>query len=135
MLFAERGHGNGVQAVVESGVVIGGRSDFRLADRHDWHAVGYGIPADRMPIVTVSQSEITPATYNDPALDDRLHAVAVAALGKEHVDDAQAVMGSEDVGLFSLDGKIPAIMYWLGAMDPAKLAHAKETGVALSLIH
>ncbi len=29
-------------------------------------AVGYGVPQDRMPIVTVSQTEITPATYNDP---------------------------------------------------------------------
>ena len=27
-------------------------------------------------------------------------------------------MGSEDVGLFSLDGKIPAVMFRLGAADP-----------------
>jgi amidohydrolase len=94
-------------------------------------ATGYGVPADRMPVVTVSQSEITPATYNDPALAERLRAVAVAALGADHVHAAESVMGSEDVGLFSLDGKIPAVMFWLGAADPAKLAHAKETGVPL----
>jgi metal-dependent amidase/aminoacylase/carboxypeptidase family protein len=34
----------------------------------DGIALGYGVPQDRMPIVNVSQSEITPATYNDPAL-------------------------------------------------------------------
>jgi metal-dependent amidase/aminoacylase/carboxypeptidase family protein len=47
------------------------------------------------------------------------------------MDPADSVMGSEDVGLFSLDGKIPAMMFRLGAADPAKLAHAQETGVPL----
>ena len=94
-------------------------------------AVGYGVPADRMPIVNVSQTEITPATYNDVSLAERLRAVAVAGLGAEHVEEAQSLMGSEDVGLFSLDHKIPAMMFFLGAADPDKLAHAKETGVPL----
>ncbi len=94
-------------------------------------AMGYGVPPDRMPVVTVSQSEITPATYNDPALAERLRTSAVAALGADRVLSAEAVMGSEDVGLFTLDGKIPGVMFWLGAADPEKLAHARETGVAL----
>ncbi len=55
----------------------------------------------------------------------------MATLGAEHVAPAESVMGSEDVGLFSLDGKIPAVMFRLGAADPAKLAHAQETGVPL----
>jgi hippurate hydrolase len=94
-------------------------------------AIGYEVPQDRMPIVTVSQSEITPATYNDPALAERLRKIAVSTLGPDHVDLADSVMGSEDVGLFSLDGRIPAVMFRLGAADPDKLAHAKETGVPL----
>jgi amidohydrolase len=94
-------------------------------------AIGYGVPQDRMPIMTVSQSEITPVTYNDPALAERLKKIAVATLGADHVMQAESVMGSEDVGLFSLDGKIPAVMFRLGAADPEKLAHAKETGVPL----
>jgi hippurate hydrolase len=97
----------------------------------DGIATGYGVPESRMPIVTVSQSEITPATYNDPALAERLRTIAVSALGADHVAAADSVMGSEDVGLFSLDGKIPAVMFRLGAADPGKLAHAKETGVPL----
>jgi amidohydrolase len=94
-------------------------------------AIGYGVPSDRMPIVTVSQSEITPATYNDPALAERLRGVAVKALGADRVNPAESVMGSEDVGLFTLDGQIPGVMFRLGAADPEKLAHAKETGVPL----
>ena len=94
-------------------------------------AVGYGVPQDRMPVVTVSQSEIAPVTANDPALTERMSKVAVSALGPEHVDKADSVMGSEDVGLFSVDGKIPAMMFRLGAADLEKLAHARETGVPL----
>lgn len=92
-------------------------------------AEAYGIPADRMPTVTINES--TPATLNDPALDDRMRADAVAALGKDHVFEAKAIMGSEDVGLFSLDGQIPAVMYWLGAADPAKLEESHKSGVPL----
>jgi hippurate hydrolase len=94
-------------------------------------AVGYGVPQDRMPVVTVSQSEIAPVTANDAPLTERMRKVAVSALGTEHVDTANSVMGSEDVGLFSLEGKIPAMMFRLGAADPEKLSHARETGVPL----
>jgi amidohydrolase len=96
-------------------------------------AEAYGVPSDRMPIVKLGES--TPVTYNDPALSERLRAPAVAALGKEHVEDAKAVMGSEDVGLFTLDGKIPGMMYWLGAADPAKLAESHKTGAPLPSPH
>jgi len=97
----------------------------------DGIATGYGVPSDRMPIVTVSQTEITPATYNDPELAERLRKVAVATLGADHVEEARSLMGSEDVGLFRLGDKIPGVMFFLGAANPEKLAHAKETGVPL----
>ena len=97
----------------------------------DGIAVGYGVPQDRMPVVTVSPTEITPVTANDPELTERMRKVAVAALGPDHVETANSIMGSEDVGLYSLDGKIPAMMFRLGASDPSKLAHAREIGVPL----
>ena len=96
-------------------------------------AKAYGVPADRMPTVTLGES--TPATINDVALAERLRAAASAALGKDRVLEARAVMGSEDVGLFSLEGKIPAAMYWLGAADPAKLEESRKTGVPLPSLH
>jgi hippurate hydrolase len=98
-------------------------------------AIGYGVPQDRMPIVTVSKTEITPATYNDPVLAERMRKVAEAALGADHVEMAGSVMGSEDVGLFTLDGTIPGMMFRLGASDPEKLAQAKATGVPLPGVH
>ncbi len=96
-------------------------------------AQAYGIPEDRMPTVTIVES--TPVTYNDPALAQRVRTYAEAALGAERVSQAAAVMGSEDVGLFTLDGAIPGVMYWLGAADPAKLAESLKAGVALPSPH
>ena len=94
-------------------------------------AISYGIPADRMPIVTVSKSEITPPTLNDPPFASRIRGIAEKTLGPDHVQDVLPVMGSEDVGLFSLDAKIPTVMFWLGASDPAKVAESLKTGVQL----
>jgi hippurate hydrolase len=96
-------------------------------------AEAYGVPAERMPVVTLGES--TPATLNDSALDDRLHSVAIAALGPDRVLDGKAVMGSEDVGLFTLDAKIPGVMYWLGAADPNKLIESRKTGIPLPSPH
>jgi len=96
-------------------------------------AEAYGLPADRMPTVTLGES--TPATFNDAPLAERLRAVAVSALGEERVDKAESVMGSEDVGLFSLEGKIPAVMFRLGAADAGKLAESHKSGVPLPGLH
>jgi hippurate hydrolase len=96
-------------------------------------AHGYGIPEDRMPTVTVNEG--APATYNDPAMAEHVKNYAVAVLGKDRVFDASAIMASEDVGLFTLDGKIPGVMFWLGAADPAKLEESRKTGVPLPSPH
>ena len=94
-----------------------------------------GIPAELAPIVKVSETEVTTATYNDPALTETLAAVFVKALGQENVIKAAPVMGSEDFGYFSLDQKIPTMMFWLGVMDPLKVKQRKEGGPALPSLH
>jgi hippurate hydrolase len=86
-----------------------------------------------MPTVTMGES--TPATFNDAALAERLRTFATAALGKDRVSEARAIMASEDVGLFTLGGAIPGVMYWLGAADPAKLEESRKTGVPLPSLH
>jgi hippurate hydrolase len=94
-----------------------------------------GIPADRAPIVKVSETEVTTATYNDPALTERLTAAFVKALGQENVIKAAPIMGSEDFGYFSLDHKIPTTMFWLGVVDSLKLKQSREGGAALPSLH
>jgi amidohydrolase len=96
-------------------------------------ATAYGVAPERMPEVTVLES--TMATINDAALAERMRKVAVQTLGAANVDPATAIMGSEDVGYFSQDGKIPFVIFYLGAADPAKLAVAKQGGAPLPTPH
>jgi hippurate hydrolase len=44
-------------------------------------------------------------------------------------------MASEDFGYFGLDHQIPTSMFWLGAVDPAKVKQSKETGTPLPSLH
>jgi len=98
-------------------------------------AMGAGFPAELAPIVKVSATEVTTATYNDPALTERLAAVFVKTLGQENVVKTSPVMGSEDFGYFSMDQKIPTMMFWLGAVDPLQVKRSKEGGAALPSLH
>src|SRR5580704_18097907 len=98
-------------------------------------AIAAGVPESHMPIVTVLDDESTPATINDPTLAARLQKIFVAKLGAENVIEKQAIMGSEDFGIFSLDRSIPAVIFWLGAYDPAKVAESERTGAALPSPH
>jgi hippurate hydrolase len=94
-----------------------------------------GIPDDRAPIVKVSETQVTGATYNEPQLTERLAAVFVKTLGQENVVKLPPVMMSEDFGYLSLDQKIPATLFTLGAVDPAKLKQSKEAGTPLPSLH
>jgi amidohydrolase len=95
-------------------------------------ALSAGVPDDRQPIVTILDNESGPATYNDPALTIRVKAALGNALGAQNVFDEDPIMASEDFGLFGLEGhRIPTVMFWLGAMDPMKLAAAQAAGKSL----
>jgi hippurate hydrolase len=93
-----------------------------------------GVPPERAPTVTLSDS--TPSTYNDPALTRRLAGILERALGKENVIQTEPVMGAEDFSHYSLDGhQIPTTMFWLGAVPPARWKEAKEKGETLPSLH
>jgi amidohydrolase len=98
-------------------------------------ALAAGIPNDRAPIVKISETEITAATYNEPQLTERLAATFRSALGDENVVKIPPAMASEDFGYLSLDQKIPATIFWLGAVEPLKVKQSKETGTPLPSLH
>ena len=98
-------------------------------------AIAAGIPSDRAPIVKVSETEVTAATYNDPALTERLATAFTKGFGSDNVVKIPPVMGSEDFGYLSLDQKIPLVMFSLGAVDPAKVKLSKENGTQLPSLH
>ncbi|MDB6045064.1 MAG: amidohydrolase [Gammaproteobacteria bacterium] len=99
-------------------------------------ALSAGVPADRAPIVDVNENEATPVMYNDPALAKRVQAALTKSLGKQNVFDEDPIMASEDFGVFGLEGhKIPAVLMWLGAMEPARFAAAQAAGKQLPGLH
>jgi amidohydrolase len=98
-------------------------------------AVAAGVPSDRVPVVKVSETEVTAATYNDPALIERLAAAFEKGLGADNVVKVAPIMGSEDFGYLGLDRAIPTAMFWLGAVDPARVKQSKESGTTLPSLH
>ena len=98
-------------------------------------AAAAGIPDDRAPIVKVSDTEVTPATYNDPKLTERLAAAFQKSLGADNVVNWPPIMGSEDFGRFSLDNTIPSCMFWLGAIEPSRVEASRKSGKPLPSLH
>ena len=98
-------------------------------------AIATGVPEDRMPVVTVLENESTPATINDRALSARLQKLFVAKLGADHVIDVRPIMGSEDFGIFGMEGKIPSVIFWLGADDPETFMENQQKGVGMPALH
>ena len=94
-----------------------------------------GVPADRLPIVTVSATEHNDALYNDPALTKRLAAVWEKALGKDHVRQIDPQMVSEDVGALGLDGKIPVLQFRVGVVAPEQVKASIASGTPLPALH
>src|SRR5712671_6790650 len=98
-------------------------------------AMAAGVPEDRAPILKVIESENSPATYNDPELSERIAAAIGRTVGKDNVIKAQPLMVSEDFGYFSLDHQIPIFMFWLGAVEPARVEAARKSGKPLPSLH
>ena len=98
-------------------------------------AAAAGIPEDRAPIVKVSDTEYTPALYNDPKLTERLAAAFERSLGPDNVLKQPPIMASEDFGRYNLENQIPSCMFWLGAVEPSKVAASKKSGTPLPSLH
>jgi hippurate hydrolase len=82
-------------------------------------AMAAGVPDDRAPIVEVHQSEAADATYNDPALTNRLVAAVRREVGDANVVEIDPSMVGEDFARFGLNREIPTSMLVIGATDPA----------------
>lgn len=92
-----------------------------------------GIPDAKLPTMKVNEG--TTATYNDPQFTDRVAGVLRKALGDDNVVNGAPIMASEDFGYLSLDHKIPSVLFWLGAGDPAKVKANKDQGTPLPGLH
>ncbi len=99
-------------------------------------AVSAGIPENLAPTVLVHDGEMTPATYNEPELTERLAGVFARTLGVDRVVRAAPLMAGEDFSRYSLDDRsVPATIFWLGTVDPERMARHREDGVPLFPVH
>jgi amidohydrolase len=98
-------------------------------------ALAAGLPEDKMPVITIRDPQ-TPATINDPALTQRLVGVFRKNFGEDKVVEMAPNMVGEDFSRFGMqDKKVPICMFWLGAVDPAKVKEAEKTGETLPSLH
>ncbi len=98
-------------------------------------ALAAGVPEDRAPIVRMVESENAPSLYNDPKLTERVAGAIGRTIGTDNVIKVAPLMGSEDFGRFSLDRQIPAFMFWLGAIEPSRVAASRKSGKPLPSLH
>jgi amidohydrolase len=94
-----------------------------------------GVPDDRAPILRVIESEGAPSLYNDPQLTERITNAISRVIGPENVIKVNPLMASEDFGRLSLDHQIPAFMFWLGAIEPARVEASRKSGKPLPSLH
>ncbi len=98
-------------------------------------AISAGLPEDKLPLVTFRE-HYTPATINDAALTRRLVHVFRNSFGDDLVKEMPPYMFGEDFGRYGLQQqKVPICMFWLGTVDPKKIAVARETNTDLPALH
>lgn len=98
-------------------------------------AISAGLPEELHPVIEFEE-DYTPSTYNDPDLANRVAASLRVALGDENVLEVDPVMGGEDFSRYGREEpKIPSLIFWVGAVDPAKVEAANNGGEPLPSLH
>ena len=76
------------------------------------------------------------ATYNDPALSQRLEQIFHRWIGEKLTARPKPTMGAEDFGLFGrTEEKIPICMFWLGTVSKERFAEHERAGTPLPPLH
>jgi hippurate hydrolase len=94
-------------------------------------AVAAGAPREPTVQITLGFG----ATYNDPALTQRIARALAAAFGPSRVVELPPVMGAEDFGEFGRAARVPSLIFWLGAVEPGKFASAEGDTTKLPGLH
>lgn len=99
-------------------------------------AIAAGLPDDRMPVVTVDETQYTPSTFNTPAFTTAMGARLTEHFGGQRVRQVPAVMGGEDFSRFWLaDNNINSMIFWVGGERPEVLERARAAGTAPPSLH
>jgi amidohydrolase len=88
--------------------------------------------APKPPLVEFS--EPTDSVYNDPKLTERVAAALRRRLGNDKVVEMPPKMVAEDFSEYGKAG-VPTMMFFVGAVNPAKYQEAKASGEPLPSLH
>src|ERR1700722_8123187 len=88
--------------------------------------------APREPLMELTSSG--EAVYNDPELTSRLAAALKKGMGQGNVVEMPAKMTSEDFAEYGRAG-VKAVLLHIGAVDAAKLAESRRTGIPVPAPH
>src|SRR5437867_3005811 len=80
-------------------------------------------------------SEAQDATYNDPAVTQRLAAAIAKQIGAQNVLEARPEMVAEDFGEFGKAAGAPSVLLRIGAAEPSKYEAAQKSGTPLPSLH
>jgi amidohydrolase len=96
-----------------------------------------GMPADKMPEVSIAENEFTPATYNTPELTARVASLFKTRFGEARVVATPPVMGGEDFSEYYRADKanIEALIFWVGGVPQAQYDDAKKSVKGLPSLH
>jgi hippurate hydrolase len=95
-------------------------------------AISAGAP--REPLVEAPAEPGAPAVCNDPVLTQRLATALKQSLGDRSVVEMPQKMTSEDFADYGRAG-VPSALLHIGAVDPARLADARRTGLPVAAPH
>ncbi len=94
-------------------------------------AVAAGAPREPLVETTLGFE----ATYNDPALTQRIARALAAAFGPSRVVELPPLMAAEDFGDFGRAARIPSLIFWLGAVEPRRFEAAHGDATRLPGLH
>ncbi|HEY1145770.1 MAG TPA: amidohydrolase [Allosphingosinicella sp.] len=99
-------------------------------------AITAGMPEDKMPEVTIRESEYTPATFNTDKITANTAALFTERFGAERVIATPAVMGGEDFSRYWLaDKSIESLIFWVGGTPKDKWDAAGGDAAKLPSLH
>lgn len=89
-------------------------------------ALALGVPEDRLPVVTRSTTETTPATINDAATAARVRTAVAAGLGEGVlIDEPRTGMGAEDFAYFvTPESGVKGVYFSVGGTPAAEVVDA-----------
>src|SRR5437867_5586807 len=99
-------------------------------------ALSAGVPEDRLPVVKVLDEVFSPACFNNVELARKLRGAFNRWFGEAKVLSPRPLMGGEDFSEYGrTPDKIPVCLFWLGAIEPERVAESERSGKPLPSLH